>query len=126
MADDDVDDRSFSLDFFEHHEEFEVLPSVENGLDLVKKLNGIVQAEDLPELIIVDQNMPKMTGRQTLEYLKADKRFAHIPVIIYSTYRTEQLEVECSGIDAHNLVSKPTSYEGYNKMINEFLLVFTV
>ena len=125
LADDDIDDRSFFLDFFEHHEEFEVLPSVESGLDLVNKLNTIVQVEDLPDLIIIDQNVPKMTGKQALEYLKADKRFAHIPVIIYSTYRTEQLVVDCYRSGAAKVVSKPFSYEGYKKMINEFLSVLT-
>ena len=124
LADDDIDDRSFFLDFFADHDEFEVLPSVESGADLVKRLDTITIAQDLPDLIIIDQNMPKMTGKQALECLKADERYAHIPVIIYSTYRTEQLADECSKSGAVKVVAKPFSYDGYQKMINEFLSVF--
>ena len=36
---------------------------------------------DLPEMIILDQNMPKMNGKESLIYLKANERYGHVPTI---------------------------------------------
>ncbi len=43
--------------------------------------------DDFLNMIILDQNMPKMTGRESLVFLKESPRYQAIPAIIYSTYQ---------------------------------------
>ncbi|MBF0618958.1 MAG: response regulator [Candidatus Omnitrophica bacterium] len=74
---------------------FEVLKAFDGqeGLALVKKTP--------PDLIILDQMMPKMDGVRVCALLKADRRFAKIPVIIFtaSAEKVDQKMSEQAGAD---------------------------
>lgn len=121
LADDDIDDRSFFYDFFEDRHDIELMPAAENGLEVIDILNAVQNDSDLPHLIVLDQNMPKMNGKQTLDFLKSNERYSEIPIIIYSTYSNKQLIEECSQSGALLVAPKPTTYAGYQQMINKFL-----
>ena len=120
LADDDIDDRNFFFDFFEDRPGFELMPAAENGLEVIELLN-LVTDQELPDLIILDHNMPRMNGKQTLEFLKSTTRYAAIPIIIYSTYSSKQLIDECSVSGASLVATKPITYEAYQIMMNQFL-----
>lgn len=118
LAEDDEDDRMIFQEIINKlKEEREIhFETVENGLDLVQLLNDRPQ-QTLPSLIILDQNMPKMNGQQTLVALKADERYLHIPVVIYSTHNDSRLTDECIRTGAEQIITKPDSFDGFSDMI---------
>lgn len=60
-----------------------------------------------PDLIILDVNMPKMTGFQVLEHLKKDGKTRDIPVIMLTT-RGSQEDIEAGiRLDADKYIPKP-------------------
>lgn len=123
LAEDDLDDRELFFTFFSHRKDIELLPPVANGLELVEYLESIVSDNDLPDLIVLDQNMPKMNGKRTLSFLKADKRLAGIPAVVYSTYTDSTLIEDCKNLGAEIVAMKPIDFEGYQKMMDDFLKV---
>lgn len=118
LAEDDKDDQIFFRIFLNERTDIHLLSAVMNGAELI---NTIQNAPELPDLIILDQNMPKLNGLQTLKYLKSDPRFAVIPVVLYSTYIDDSLSATGKQAGALYVVSKPTDKTGYNKMIDEIL-----
>ena len=58
-----------------------------NGRECLERVEEI-----LPDLIVLDLMMPEMTGFEVLERLKADERYASIPVIML-TARTQDQDV---------------------------------
>ena len=90
---------------------------------LIDTLNRLSDDSHLPHFIILDQNMPKRNGLQTLEHLKKDPRYNHIPVIIYSTYIEERLRQEGISLGACDVVPKPVTQEGYHEMITSILKI---
>lgn len=125
LAEDDEDDQQFFNDFLKSRNDIILMPIAENGLVLTEYLEGIADRAQLPDLIILDQNMPKSNGLQTLQVLKEDKRYTHIPVIIYSTYTDETLIKIGSEMGATMVVSKPVTKEGYHEMIEVVFKVCT-
>lgn len=122
LADDDSDDRFiFEQVFDDLGYSREVLNFVENGVEVINYLNGLAENAHLPNLIILDHNMPKMNGKQTLSFLKGDDRYRHIEVIIYSTYNDALFIEECTRLGASSIIIKPNSYEEYIDMIKGFL-----
>ena len=75
---------------------------------------------NLPSLIILDLNMPKWDGRQTLSYIKNQPRLSHIPVIILSTSENRLDQEACTILGAASYYKKPFHYEGYKQIINSF------
>jgi CheY-like chemotaxis protein len=126
LADDDIDDRMLFESAYRERLDIVILPSALNGVEVIDRLQNAMQSADLPDLIILDQNMPKMTGLQTLARLKADERYAHIPVCVCSTYADHQLTVDCLSLGAYKVSSKPITDEEYQKMLNDFLGYFAI
>jgi len=125
LAEDDQDDRIIFTEAFEELENLDVeLQAVEDGIDLINRLKEIDREEDLPQLFILDQNMPKMTGKATLTFLKSQDRFKNIPVIIYSTYPDATLINEFVNLGAEQVVAKPDSYEGFKDMVHAFVKTY--
>jgi CheY-like chemotaxis protein len=122
LADDDADDRMlFEEVFADLPADQYQLYSVSNGEEVVAFLKSINNPAHLPDLVILDQNMPLMSGKETLEFIRSEEAFRQIPVIIYSTYNDKTFIKECETLGVIAVVSKPDSYEGYIKMINSFL-----
>jgi CheY-like chemotaxis protein len=123
LVEDDPDDRDLFTSFFSRRKDIELLPSVGNGIELINFLQSIVADEELPHLIVLDQNMPMMNGKQTLAYLKTSDRYSSIPAVVYSTYTNSNLIIECKKLGAMMVASKPIDNDGYQKMMNDFLRI---
>src|SRR5215204_2936835 len=83
LVDDDEEDRMLIQEAFDEIGAPDVVHYEANGEDALSYLER--SAEALPNLIVLDLNMPRMNGTQTLRHLKSDERYKHITVIIYST-----------------------------------------
>jgi CheY-like chemotaxis protein len=119
LAEDDADDRQFFYDFLKHRSDLVLLPAVENGVAVFDYLERATKA-NLPDVIILDQNMPRRNGLQTLALLKESAAYAHIPVMVYSTYVDESLVQRSTTLGATLVWVKPSDIEGYHKMIDQF------
>ena len=78
-------------------------------------------ASDLPGLIVLDMNMPKMDGLACLETIKKAETLKHIRVIIFSTagqMKTFKLAHEAG---AHKYLLKPFGLDDFRKIIREML-----
>lgn len=122
LAEDDSDDKDLFVNFFADRADISILPIANNGLEVIDYLKKAPN-EDLPGLIVLDQNMPLMNGKQTLQVLKADERFSSIPTVVYSTYADSNLIMDCKKLGARMVAVKPIDDEGYQKMMDNFLTV---
>ena len=120
LVDDDIDDRLIFEEILREMDDDSLLVHAENGFEMVALLEK-TKEEDLPDMIILDQNMPKMTGKESLIFLKESMRYRHIPTIIYSTYQVKDFFRECLELGAQDVVAKPDTMQAYREMIEHFL-----
>lgn len=118
LAEDDEDDQRFFMDFLHDRSDIFLMPVADNGEVLFTILSEL-DSRDLPDLIVLDQNMPKISGLQALRFLKADSRYKKIPVCIYSTYTDETLIKTGIEAGAFFVISKPVAKEGYHQMMDK-------
>jgi two-component system response regulator len=86
IAEDDGDDRRLLADAFR-----------QCGLDCTLEFHGdgesllaaLDSADAAPDLVLLDLNMPRMDGRETLQRLRAQERFRRLPVLVMSTSAAE-------------------------------------
>ena len=109
LADDDPEDRFIIKEAMDQVHARQPLTFVENGEQVLTNLSTVRDENNYPCLIVLDLNMPKMNGKQTLRHLKSDNRYKTIPVIIYST-SINPFEMEiCMQLGAHSYDTKPIS-----------------
>lgn len=118
MAEDDPDDHYMFSNFL--HEinssiKLTWFQTCEGLLDYLK--TGV----DLPDLIILDINMPKMDGHTCLTTIKKELNIYHIPVIILSTANHSTIINRAYQAGALKYYQKPYSLNEYRKIINEIL-----
>ena len=77
----------------------------------------------LPDLILLDIEMPEMNGYEAIKKLKADSRFREIPVIFLTAKGDESSELEGFELGAMDYVSKPFSAPLLLKRITNQLLI---
>lgn len=75
----------------------------------------------LPDIILLDLNMPKMNGIEFLSILKNDENLRHIPAIILTTSKNQKDLLECYKIGIAGYVLKPLKYEDYIDKIQNLL-----
>lgn len=121
LVDDDTDDRLIFQEILGEIDSEAAVVTAENGLEMVALLDKMPD-DELPDMIILDQNMPRMTGRESLIFLKENPRYRDISTIIYSTYQIQDFYQECLELGAQDVVAKPDTMQAYREMIEEFLV----
>ena len=71
----------------------------------------------IPDIILLDLNMPKISGIEFLSILKNDENLKHIPTIILTTSNNHKDLIECYTIGISGYILKPLKYEDYIKKI---------
>lgn len=108
IAEDDADDRLLIQDALEANDiSTSQTLYVENGVELISDLTSDTE---LPLLILLDLNMPKKDGRETLKELKNTEQFKHIPVIIFTTSKSQDDIVSSYRQGCSTYMTKPASF----------------
>jgi CheY-like chemotaxis protein len=89
-------------------------------------LNLLKQKDNLPDIILLDLNMPKINGIEFLRILKADERLRYIPTIILTTSNNQRDLLECFEIGIAGYVLKPLKYEDYVSKIEKLLAYWSM
>jgi CheY-like chemotaxis protein len=113
MADDDTDDRDLFAEAAAETEAI-VIRNVENGMELLEALGNTI---DLPDLILLDLNMPVKGGKECLEEIRSDKKYAALPVVIYSTSMNKKDIAETYELGANLYLPKPNSFAELKKIV---------
>jgi len=122
LVDDDADDQQIFEELVLEMDPDTVVDGVENGLEMVAFLDKAAD-NDLPDMIILDQHMPKMTGKESLIFLKGSPRYQNIPTIVYSTFQIKDFFGEYLALGAQDVIAKPDTIQAYREMIEQFLVI---
>jgi two-component system, chemotaxis family, response regulator Rcp1 len=87
---------------------------VGDGVEAMTLLRG---PEPLPDLILLDLNLPKKGGREVLSEIKEDDRLKHIPVVILTTSQAERDILESYRLQANAYVTKPVDLDQFLRVI---------
>jgi len=85
LIDDDPDDLEFYGESMRQVKPALVIEEASSGMKALEYLNRAKQRNSLPCLIVLDVNMPVMSGRETLHEIRKDKDLHSIPIVIFST-----------------------------------------
>lgn len=120
VVDDDSEDQMILAEYFAELGHESCVKFTSNGqeaIDYLEKLDLLA----LPNLIVLDLNMPILGGTQTLLQIKNNNNLKNIPVIIFSTSANENEKRKCLSFGAVDYLVKPTNYADGQALIQKFL-----
>lgn len=115
LAEDDADDQDMVREIVAGIDTSVDLQVFDDGEQLLTSMKTLPKSK-LPGLIILDQNMPKLKGSDTISYLKDIRGFENIPVVIYTTYHDNKFADACKKMNVE-LYRKPDTFDDFTKMI---------
>ena len=71
----------------------------------------------VPDLILLDLNLPRRDGREVLTEIKADEGFKHIPVVILTSSQDEEDILQSYRLHANCYISKPVGLTEFVKVV---------
>lgn len=120
MADDDLEDielMEIAIITIEPKVTFHKVVNGKAAIDYLEKRSE----DDLPCLIILDYNMPELTGSEVLAIISKEKRYENIPKIILSTSSTSAYINECMMNGATEYLVKPDNMAALATMAKKLL-----
>jgi two-component system response regulator len=111
IADDDDDDRVLASNVFREINKTIDVSFVKDGQELMDNLNLDIKSKKvLPDLIMLDLNMPRKDGRVALKEIKSNPKFRNLDVIIFSTSSSEEDKNYTLALGAKKYIVKPSDY----------------
>ena len=84
-------------------------------------LSILYKKDRLPDIILLDLNMPKLNGIEFLSILKNDSDLRYIPTVILTTSNNRKDVLECYKIGVAGYVIKPLKFGDYVELIKRVL-----
>lgn len=117
MAEDDEDDQLLAKEALEESMLANELRIVSDGVELMDYLYHRGKYSDpasapRPGLILLDLNMPRMSGREALKQIKSDPKLRSIPVVILTTSQAVEDILRAYDDGANSYIRKPVTFEG--------------
>lgn len=120
IADDDLEDLELIEEALTKQDSSLKIDKVTTGLAVIEYLNNSRPGE-LPCLIILDYNMPELTGAQVLKSICKEPRYGAIPKIILSTSNTSAFIRECMNNGATDYLIKPDNIKDFDALAEKLL-----
>jgi CheY-like chemotaxis protein len=116
LADDDPDDAEMFADVLSELDSSVRFCHVKDGLAVFEFLKS--SADQKPDAIFLDINMPEMNGWQCLSSLKNDPLTRDIPVLMYSTSSHQRDKQTAKEFGASAFITKPSDYSTLRQILS--------
>jgi CheY-like chemotaxis protein len=119
LVEDSEGDILLTTELFRESEIHNRISVVRDGLEAIQFLRkeAVFTNADLPDLILLDINLPKIDGKEVLRFIKNDIMFKSIPVIILTTSSAEMDKTEVYNEHANFFITKPVDLEDFQSII---------
>ena len=117
LVEDDPGDVVLVREAFEHNKVRNELRVASDGVYALEQLRD--PERSLPDLILLDLNLPRMDGRELLAEIREDPRLTRIPVVVLTTSDAETDIVRSYELHANAYVTKPVDLNRFLKVVQE-------
>lgn len=119
LVEDNPGDAELILDFLEQCKVKNEVQWLQDGEAAMAFLHreGEYANKPMPDLILLDLNLPRKDGREVLSDIKGDPKLKHIPVVILTSSKSEEDIVRSYQLQANCYITKPVDIEQFVNVV---------
>ncbi len=119
LIEDDLEDAGLTIEALRQGDVPCRISLVRDGEEAMEFLlhQGKYRRTPQPDLILLDLNLPKKSGREVLTDVKADERLASVPVVVLTSSRTHQEILQAENLHVESYLTKPVDREHFDSVV---------
>ena len=122
LADDDEDDRMLFKEALQEADPNVKVVEAQNGKELIENIKNSNDLDDT--VVVVDMNMPKMNGIETIKAIRDDRQIPDLPAVMLSTSNNPDLKKKAIEAGATDYFTKPNSFRALIDIAKKIFLRF--
>ncbi|MBX3171705.1 MAG: response regulator [Candidatus Eremiobacteraeota bacterium] len=131
LVEDNPDDEMLTLLAFQESRLANPIEVVRDGVEAIEFLEGTGQyagrdASRLPQLVLLDLNLPRKNGLQVLEWMRGREQTRLIPVVMLTTSNQERDLLESYRLGVNSYVRKPVDFQQFQQAIGQLGMYWLV
>jgi two-component system, chemotaxis family, response regulator Rcp1 len=127
LIEDDLEDAGLTIEALRRGDvpcRISLVRDGEEALEFLRRQHRYRRAPQ-PDLILLDLNLPKKSGREVLAAVKADSLLARVPVVVLTSSRTHRSVLEAENLHVESYLTKPVDlpqFESVVKSLRKYML----
>lgn len=122
LIEDNPDDEILTLRALKKNNILNKVIVARDGAQALELLFGTTESGDkkldrLPQIILLDLNLPKINGLEVLKEIRTHEKTSLLPVIILTTSNEEKDRIESYKLGANSYIRKPVDFEQFSNAI---------
>jgi CheY-like chemotaxis protein len=131
LVEDNADDIELTLRAFKKNNLLNEIKVAKDGLQAVNYLFGEDGESNstlnpLPELVLLDLNLPRISGLEVLRRIRENERTKLLPVVILTSSDEEQDRIQSYSLHANSYIRKPVSFNRFTEAIQQLGIYWLV
>jgi CheY-like chemotaxis protein len=119
LVEDNEGDILLTTEAFEESRIINKITTIRDGKAAINLFEGLTNKEEIPNLVLLDINLPKMSGHEVLMYIKSSEKYKSIPVIMLTTSSSEKDILACYENHVNCYITKPIDVTDFMKAITK-------
>jgi CheY-like chemotaxis protein len=119
LVEDNEGDIMLTMEAFEESKIVNNITAIKDGKEAIDYFESLTNSDQMPNLVLLDINLPKVSGHQVLMYIKSNERFKSIPVIMLTTSSSEKDILQSYKNHVNCYITKPIDVSDFMKAITK-------
>ena len=117
LVEDNDEDLELTLRALRHHRVTNRIHVVRDGAEALEFFRS--NLTQLPKIVLLDLKLPKVSGIEVLEAIRADERTKALPVVVLTSSREELDVTRCYALGVNSYIVKPVDFDAFVKAVAE-------
>jgi len=114
LVEDNPDDEELTLRALRHHQMAENVVVARDGVEALDiLLSKDTDVNTLPNVVLLDLNLPRVNGHEVLKAMRADERTRSLPVVVLTSSNEESDVQRSYNSGANSYIRKPVDYRQF-------------
>lgn len=124
LVEDNPDDEALTIRALQKNNILNTVVVARDGAEALDFLHGTGKHAGrdpsvLPELVLLDLNLPKLSGLEVLKRVREDARTRLLPVVILTTSNEDQDKISSYTLGANSFIRKPVDFQQFSEAIRQ-------